>query len=250
MNRRKKLPQKRGRPKITLQDFQEELKIKQEKVRTLEESLKLMQARTSDEQIDESEIDEYNELMATDDDYTVSESSSYELEPSESDLSESCSPEGAFQRRKIVIETKLIEIYIVSVSVVQSFGAAESAALLSSDSCPTQAVRDSPHNSLDSLIEASESNFDELVDMNGSVDELDPETAFSIGTEIIETSTPSVLMVRTADSIEMSTERSSTSNIVSECFTSNPLLFIEETITDNPERLHGQHIRSTETSKG
>lgn len=216
----------------------------------MEESLRLMQARTSDEQIDESEIDEYNELMATDDDYTESESGSHELERSESNSSESCSPEGAFLGRRIVILTKLIEIYIVSVSVVQSFGAAESlvtsAALLSPDSCPTQAVRDSPHNSLDTLIEASESNFDELVDMNGSVDELDTETAFSIGTEIIETSTPSVLMVRTPDSIEKTTKRSS---IVSECFTSNPL-FIEETITDNPERLCGRHIRSTETSKG
>lgn len=68
LNCRKRGPQKRGRTKITLADLAEELRIKQEKVRIMSGSLGQLHARAKNEVIDEDDLEEYEELLGTDED--------------------------------------------------------------------------------------------------------------------------------------------------------------------------------------
>lgn len=73
MNRRKEHPQKRGRPKITLHDLEEELAIKKEKIKEMEKSATFLLTDAKDQIIDEMDLEEYNELLDTDDDPSDSE---------------------------------------------------------------------------------------------------------------------------------------------------------------------------------
>lgn len=67
LHNRKKTTQKRGRPKITISDLEEELEIKKEKVLKLGQSLHNLIIRSNDDILDESDLDEYEELLETDD---------------------------------------------------------------------------------------------------------------------------------------------------------------------------------------
>lgn len=81
LQRRKKQPQKRGRPKISFTDLEKELEIKKEKVRKMDNSLKKLQDRAKDEVIEESDLEEYEELLATDDEDSVDETGDVDGHP-------------------------------------------------------------------------------------------------------------------------------------------------------------------------
>lgn len=68
LNHRKRQPQKRGRPKITLQDLEEELAIKKEKIATMQKCVTSLLTNAQHEIIEEMDLEEYNELLDSDND--------------------------------------------------------------------------------------------------------------------------------------------------------------------------------------
>lgn len=64
----RKRSNKRGRPKITFADLEQELKIKEEKVQRMDTCLKKLQKRVEDQVLEESDLEEFEELLASDED--------------------------------------------------------------------------------------------------------------------------------------------------------------------------------------
>lgn len=65
--RRKRQPHKRGRPKILVADLDVELKLKEEMVDNMEKSLQALKKRTKNQMISESDLEECDDLLSTDD---------------------------------------------------------------------------------------------------------------------------------------------------------------------------------------
>lgn len=66
LERSKKQPNKRGKPKIPVEVLKNELKIKEESVKRKEASLKYLKRHVREEMITESDLEEYNDLLSTD----------------------------------------------------------------------------------------------------------------------------------------------------------------------------------------
>lgn len=75
MNRRLKGTQKRGRPPISLTDLARELNVKVEKTRRMENTLKQLNSRVRDEIIEDSDLEEYEELLDSEIEYSTSSES-------------------------------------------------------------------------------------------------------------------------------------------------------------------------------
>lgn len=67
MDRSKKKTKKRGRAKISVEELNKELKIKEERVNIMRSSLKQLKKKTKHEVVTESDLEEFNELLSTDD---------------------------------------------------------------------------------------------------------------------------------------------------------------------------------------
>lgn len=67
LERRKRKPHKRGRPKISAAVLNVELKLKEEMVDNMKESLRSLKKRTKNQMISESDLEECDELLSTDD---------------------------------------------------------------------------------------------------------------------------------------------------------------------------------------
>lgn len=76
LNCRKKHPQKAGRAQITLEDLEEELKMKKEKIDGMQTCVDHLISTAKNEIIDEMDLAEYEELLATDEDESDAETSS------------------------------------------------------------------------------------------------------------------------------------------------------------------------------
>lgn len=66
MERSKKHPNTRGKPKISVEVLKNELKIKEESVSRKEASLKYLKRHVREEMITDSDLEEYNDLLSTD----------------------------------------------------------------------------------------------------------------------------------------------------------------------------------------
>lgn len=66
--RRKRGPKKRGNPQITLEDLAAELEMKKEKIARMEQSVTKLLDRARNEVIDASDLEEYEALLASDED--------------------------------------------------------------------------------------------------------------------------------------------------------------------------------------
>lgn len=67
MDRSKKLPDKRGKPKISITVLKDELKIKKEIAKKKESTLKYLKRQTANAVISESDLEEFDGLLSTDD---------------------------------------------------------------------------------------------------------------------------------------------------------------------------------------
>lgn len=66
LERSKKQPNRRGKPKITANELNAELLLKEERVKIMESSLKKLKNYTKNEIISTSDIEEFDELVSTD----------------------------------------------------------------------------------------------------------------------------------------------------------------------------------------
>lgn len=64
----RKRPKKRGRTKANLADLEQELEIKTEKVQRMDTSLKKLQKHVEHQVLQESDLEEFEELLASDED--------------------------------------------------------------------------------------------------------------------------------------------------------------------------------------
>lgn len=76
LNRRKRKPNQRGRARITLEDYEEELRIKTESVQRMDGTLAKLRRRVQDEVLDEIDLAEYEELLQETDEDDDSDDSS------------------------------------------------------------------------------------------------------------------------------------------------------------------------------
>lgn len=67
LERRKRRAGKRGRPKISIEELENELALKVEAISTMTTSLDKLTEKTSDEIISESDLEEICDLLSTDD---------------------------------------------------------------------------------------------------------------------------------------------------------------------------------------
>lgn len=65
--RKKRRAKKRGRAKISIKDLKNELKVKQECEKRMKNSLELLKKRTKDQMVTESDLEEFDELLLTED---------------------------------------------------------------------------------------------------------------------------------------------------------------------------------------
>lgn len=86
MNQRLKKPNARGNPKVTIEDLDNELVSKVEILSTMEESLRLMRNFTDGQIISESDLEEFDDLLSTDDE---DESAEAETNPTQVAMRES-----------------------------------------------------------------------------------------------------------------------------------------------------------------
>lgn len=67
LDRSKKQTKKRGRAKLSIEDLNNELELKEERLSNMQSSLRRLKKYTKDEVITESDLEEFNELLSTDD---------------------------------------------------------------------------------------------------------------------------------------------------------------------------------------
>lgn len=67
LHQSKKQPNKRGKPKIPIEDLNAELQSKEESVEIMRSSLNRLKKRTKDQTITDSDLEEFDELLSTDD---------------------------------------------------------------------------------------------------------------------------------------------------------------------------------------
>lgn len=66
LERNKKQSNKRGKPKISVDVLKDELRVKQELVTIKEASLAKLKRQVQEEMITDSDLEEYNDLLSTD----------------------------------------------------------------------------------------------------------------------------------------------------------------------------------------
>lgn len=67
LERKNRQPKKRGRAKISIEDLKNELKVKQENEERMKNSLERLKKRTKDQMVTDSDLEEFDELLLTED---------------------------------------------------------------------------------------------------------------------------------------------------------------------------------------